>query len=217
MRNQFELELHQLEQAFLSMGYLVLESSSKALLALAAKDHEMAKGVIDKDKKINQSQSDIELACAQLLALQQPQVSDLRFVITIMTACSDLERMGDHMAGVSKSVLKLKEKYFLPELENQLHDMGQKVLALLSQLLDNFSKHQSKEAIAIAKEDEWIDETYYRLSKDLLGLMKDQETSVTNGTEYLAILGHLERFADYIANICERVVYLETGQIIELN
>ncbi|WP_321969505.1 PhoU domain-containing protein, partial [Streptococcus pneumoniae] len=99
MRNQFDLELHELEQSFLGLGQLVLETASKALLALASKDKEMAELIINKDHAINQGQSAIELTCARLLALQQPQVSDLRFVISIMSSCSDLERMGDHMAG----------------------------------------------------------------------------------------------------------------------
>ncbi len=109
MRNQFDLELHELEQSFLGLGQLVLETASKTLLALASKDKEMAELIINKDHAINQGQSAIELTCARLLALQQPQVSDLRFVISIMSSCSDLERMGDHMAGIAKAVLQLKE------------------------------------------------------------------------------------------------------------
>ncbi|BBE40723.1 phosphate signaling complex protein PhoU [Streptococcus dysgalactiae] len=216
MRDQFELELQELEHSFLELGQLVLETGSKTLLALASKDKDMAEQIIARDQKINQRQSAIELACARMLALQQPQVSDLRFVISIMSSCSDLERMGDHMTGIAKAILQLKEDQLAP-IEDQLHLMGQSALRMLADLLETFPLHQASKAISIAQTDEQIDQHYYALSKDIISLMKDQETSIPNGTQYLYIIGHLERFADYIANICERVVYLETGELIDLN
>lgn len=216
MRDQFELELQELEHSFLELGQLVLETGSKTLLALASKDKDMAEQIIARDQKINQRQSAIELACARMLALQQPQVSDLRFVISIMSSCSDLERMGDHMTGIAKAILQLKEDQLAPS-EDQLHLMGQPALRMLADLLETFPLHQASKAISIAQTDEQIDQHYYALSKEIISLMKDQETSIPNGTQYLYIIGHLERFADYIANICERVVYLETGELIDLN
>lgn len=216
MRGQFELELQELEHSFLELGQLVLETGSKTLLALASKDKNMAEQIIARDQKINQRQSAIELACARMLALQQPQVSDLRFVISIMSSCSDLERMGDHMTGIAKAILQLKGDQLAPS-EDQLHLMGQSALRMLADLLETFPLHQASKAVSIAQTDEQIDQHYYALSKEIISLMKDQETSIPNGTQYLYIIGHLERFADYIANICERVVYLETGELIDLN
>ncbi|MGQ4038836.1 phosphate signaling complex protein PhoU [Streptococcus dysgalactiae] len=216
MRDQFELELQELEHSFLELGQLVLETGSKTLLALVSKDKDMAEQIIARDQKINQRQSAIELACARMLALQQPQVSDLRFVISIMSSCSDLERMGDHMTGIAKAILQLKEDQLAPS-EDQLHLMGESALRMLADLLETFPLHQASKAVSIAQTDEQIDQHYYALSKEIISLMKDQETSIPNGTQYLYIIGHLERFADYIANICERVVYLETGELIDLN
>lgn len=216
MRDQFELELQELEHSFLELGQLVLETGSKTLLALVSKDKDMAEQIIARDQKINQRQSAIRLACARMLALQQPQVSDLRFVISIMSSCSDLERMGDHMTGIAKAILQLKEDQLAPS-EDQLHLMGQSALRMLADLLETFPLHQASKAVSIAQTDEQIDQHYYALSKEIISLMKDQETSIPNGTQYLYITGHLERFADYIANICERVVYLETGELIDLN
>lgn len=216
MRDQFELELQELEHSFLELGQLVLETGSKTLLALVSKDKDMAEQIIARDQKINQRQSAIELACARMLALQQPQVSDLRFVISIMSSCSDLERMGDHMTGIAEAILQLKEDQLAPS-EDQLHLMGQSALRMLADLLETFPLHQASKAVSIAQTDEQIDQHYYALSKEIISLMKDQETSIPNGTQYLYIIGHLERFADYIANICERVVYLETGELIDLN
>lgn len=216
MRDQFELELQELEHSFLELGQLVLETGSKTLLALVSKDKDMAEQIIARNQKVNQRQSAIELACARMLALQQPQVSDLRFVISIMSSCSDLERMGDHMTGIAKAILQLKEDQLAPS-EDQLHLMGQSALRMLADLLETFPLHQASKAVSIAQTDEQIDQHYYALSKEIISLMKDQETSIPNGTQYLYITGHLERFADYIANICERVVYLETGELIDLN
>lgn len=217
MRDQFELELQELEQKFLEMGSAVLESASKVLLALAAKDTDMAELIIKEDKLINQAQLDIELTCANLLALQQPQVTDLRFVLTIMSACSDLERMGDHMAGIAKAIINLKEIDTLEVIEEHIHDAGQKALKMMSDLLLVFPKRNADKAIAIANQDEAIDQLYYSISKEILTVMKEQETSVRNGAQYLYMMGHIERFGDYISNICERIVYLETGELVELN
>lgn len=217
MRDQFELELQELEQKFLEMGSAVLESASKVLLALAAKDTDMAELIIKEDKLINQAQLDIELTCANLLALQQPQVTDLRFVLTIMSACSDLERMGDHMTGIAKAILNLKEIDTLDVIEEHIHDAGQKALKMMSDLLLVFPNRNADKAIAIANQDEAIDQLYYSISKEILTVMKEQETSVRNGAQYLYMMGHIERFGDYISNICERIVYLETGELVELN
>lgn len=217
MRDQFELELQELEQKFLEMGSAVLESASKVLLALAAKDTDMAELIIKEDKLINQAQLDIELTCANLLALQQPQVTDLRFVLTIMSACSDLERMGDYMTGIAKAILNLKEIDTLDVIEEHIHDAGQKALKMMSDLLLVFPKRNADKAIAIANQDEAIDQLYYSISKEILTVMKEQETSVRNGAQYLYMMGHIERFGDYISNICERIVYLETGELVELN
>lgn len=217
MRDQFELELQELEQKFLEMGSAVLESASKVLLALAAKDTDMAELIIKEDKLINQAQLDIELTCANLLALQQPQVTDLRFVLSIMSACSDLERMGDHMTGIAKAILNLKEIDTLDVIEEHIHDAGQKALKMMSDLLLVFPKRNADKAIAIANQDEAIDQLYYSISKEILTVMKEQETSVRNGAQYLYMMGHIERFGDYISNICERIVYLETGELVELN
>lgn len=217
MRDQFELELQELEQKFLEMGSAVLESASKVLLALAAKDTDMAELIIKEDKLINQAQLDIELTCANLLALQQPQVTDLRFVLTIMSACSDLERMGDHMTGIAKAILNLKEIDTLDVIEEHIHDAGQNALKMMSDLLLVFPKRNADKAIAIANQDEAIDQLYYSISKEILTVMKEQETSVRNGAQYLYMMGHIERFGDYISNICERIVYLETGELVELN
>ncbi|MGT2752681.1 phosphate signaling complex protein PhoU [Streptococcus porcinus] len=217
MRDQFELELQELEHLFLEMGTAVLESSSKALLALAAKDTTMAELIIKEDKLINQAQLKIELACARLIALQQPQVTDLRFVLTIMSACSDLERMGDHMAGIAKAVLNLKEADALAVIEERIHEAGQKALKMMSDLLIIFPRHNADKAIMIANQDEAIDNLYYTISQEILTVMKEQETSIRNGAQYLYMIGHVERFSDYISNICERLVYLETGELVELN
>ncbi|EFR44756.1 phosphate signaling complex protein PhoU [Streptococcus pseudoporcinus] len=217
MRDQFELELQELEQLFLEMGTAVLESASKALLALAAKDTTMAELIIKEDKLINQAQLKIELACARLLALQQPQVTDLRFVLTIMSACSDLERMGDHMAGIAKAVLNLKESDALAVIEERIHEAGQKALKMMSDLLIVFPSHDADKAVAIANQDQAIDNLYYAISREILTVMKEQETSIRNGAQYLYMIGHVERFSDYISNICERLVYLETGELVELN
>lgn len=172
MRDQFELELQELEHSFLELGQLVLETGSKTLLALVSKDKDMAEQIIARNQKVNQRQSAIELACARMLALQQPQVSDLRFVISIMSSCSDLERMGDHMTGIAKAILQLKEDQLAPS-EDQLHLMGQSALRMLADLLETFPLHQASKAVSIAQTDEQIDQHYYALSKEIISLMKD--------------------------------------------
>lgn len=218
MREQFELELQQLEQQLLALGQAVLAATSKSLLALAARDHEMASRMIEEDHTINQAQLDIELACARLLALQQPQATDLRFVLVVMSASSDLERMADHMVSLSRAVLRLKATHQLSDhaIAEQVHALGQKAQQQLAQLLAVMSSHDTQKAIALAKEDKQIDDQYKTLSRDMMTLMKAQTIAIYQGTEYLSMLKHIERFADDITSICERLVYLETGEIISL-
>ncbi|MFU2163736.1 phosphate signaling complex protein PhoU [Streptococcus pluranimalium] len=217
MREHFDLELQSLENHFLEMAQEVLKNGSKTLLAMMTYDQQLASILVDDDKRINDYQIAIEIACANVLALQQPMVSDLRLVLAIMASSSDLERMADHFAGIAKSITRLKEVERSPLFEERLQEMGQDALRMLEDMIRIFPAHTSSSAKELAKQDESLDQAYWYLSKEMISQMKQQDVHIPNGTEYLAILHHIERFGDYIANICERLVYLETGELVELN
>ncbi|TCD45456.1 hypothetical protein D3X11_07845 [Streptococcus sp. X16XC17] len=128
MREQFQQELTYLQGQLSTMFQEVNLSLEDTLAIFADQDYLRAQAIMEHDRLINQKEQDIEMDCARLIALQQPVVADLRLVISIMQVSSDLERMGDHVASVAKSSIKVTKHQQVPAIEEKFIDMGQKVL-----------------------------------------------------------------------------------------
>ncbi len=217
MRKEFEHELKQLEVSFIDMSRMAYYSLEDAISAFKKQNIELAKSIILSDQEINQQEIDIELTCARLLALQQPVVTDLRLVISIMKACSDLERIGDHAASIAKSVVKLEYHQSYDKIEAEIVAMADLVLDMLKRLAAAFQNRDEKEARAISLIDSEVDSYMKAISKLNLTEMQANQDMILVGTQYRSIARHLARIADYTTNVCERIVYIQTGHLVEFD
>lgn len=217
LRSQFEEDLTNLHDKFEKMGQDVNTAISKSVKAFVDHDKSLAKEVIAEDEGINAKEQDLEKKCFEMIALQQPVTLDLRKIVTIMKASSDLERMGDHAVSIAKSTIRVKGNKRVLEIENEISDMATHVMAMVSEVLVAYVKTDSQKAIEIAMSDKVINQYFKSIYRHSIEAMKENPDTVVVGADYLQVAGFLERIGDYVTNICEWIVYLTTGKIEELD
>ena len=216
VRGLYEEQLNDLHKDLLNMGTRVEEAVFQAVKALVHKDEALAKTVIVGDQFINELEVDIEKKCLTLIALQQPVGSDLRRIATTMKISTDLERMGDHAVSIAETALKLKhETYGKPLVD--IEKMAELVKQMLHNVLNAYIQLDEIDARRIAKVDDEVDALYDRVFKELTELMSKNQELIYQGTHLLLAAQFIERIGDYSTNICESIVYMITGRIVEMN
>lgn len=217
LRAQFEVELGKLHNQFYAMGNEVLGQINNTVRAFTTHDRELAKEIIEADKKINEFEVKLEKKSLEIIALQQPVSTDLRRVITVLKATSDLERMGDHAVSIAKAAIRMKGEVRIPIVEEEIKNMGKEARRLVESSLDLYLNSGDIEtAYEIAASDEIINEYYSKIQELTTEEIKKNPDSLIAGRDYFQVLTYLERIGDYAKNICEWVVYLRTGDITEL-
>ena len=217
LRSQFEDELAKLHNQFYAMGTEVLGQINKTVRAFITHDREMAKAVIENDKKINDYEVQLEQKSLEIIALQQPVSSDLRTVITVLKATSDIERMGDHAASIAAATIRMKGEERIPDVEEEINKMGKAVRQLVEEVLDLYMNNGDVEAAyKVAAKDEEINQFYENIQKLATTEIHKNPDAIFAGRDYFQVIQYLERIGDYAKNICEWVAYLNTGEIIEL-
>ncbi len=216
LRTKFEEELDKLHNQFYAMGTEVLTQINKTVRAFVSHDRHLAKEVIEGDELINNLETKLEKKSLEIIALQQPVSQDLRTVITVLKASSDVERMGDHATSIAKATIRMKGEERLSEVETQINEMGRVVRGMVEAALDVYITGDDTRAYEIAASDEIIDEYFRNIQKMVVEAIREQPDTVVAGKEYFQVIMYLERIGDYARNLCEWVVYLKTGKIIEL-
>ncbi len=215
-RETFDAQLSALKEQLLNLGALVSNAQKLAVQALADRDEELARVVIASDQTINQAHRDIEERCLFLIASQQPVARDLRTIIGITSISSELERMGDHAKGVAVLALRLVDQPLLKPLIDVpvMAEIGRE---LLIGQLQAFMNGDVEAARALAARDNEVDQLYDQVFRELLVIMMGDPRTITRATYLLWVAHNLERFADRTTNIGERVIFLITGRVAELN
>lgn len=217
LRSQFDEDLTKLHTQFYEMGMAVSEAIYKSVKAFVNHDKALAQEVIEGDKSINKRELKLEKKSFEMIALQQPVTKDLRMIVTVMKASSDLERMGDHAVSIAKSTIRVKGNKRIPEVEADIYEMAENVKQMVDAVLMAYVKSDAKAARKIAKSDEHVNHFFKKIYAESIQIMEKHPETVIGGTDYLQVAGYLERIGDYVTNICEWIVYLKTGKISELN
>ncbi|ELB37171.1 phosphate signaling complex protein PhoU [Enterococcus faecium] len=217
LRTQFEEELLNLHNQFYEMGMMVSSAVHKSVRAYIQHDKILAQEVIENDININNMETRLEKKSFEMIALQQPVTTDLRMIITVMKASSDLERMADHAVSVAKSTIRVKGQTRIPEIEKEISDMSDYVKKMVDNVLVAYVKTDEKDARTIANMDQRVNDYFNRIYNATIKNMQENPETVISGTDYLNVASYLERIGDYVTNICEWIVYLAIGKITELN
>ncbi|MDR0300135.1 MAG: phosphate signaling complex protein PhoU [Streptococcaceae bacterium] len=216
LRTNFDEELTKLHNQFYSMGTQVSAQLNRAVRAFVSRDYEMADEIIEDDTKINALEVKLETKSFEMIALQQPVSGDLRTIITVLKASSDLERVGDHAASIAKTLKNIPEDAPLLGVESDISAMGEKVKMLLDASLNAYIQGDDARAREIVKHDKEIDDLADDIQRSVLVAMQERQDQIEMGKDYILTLMHLERIGDFAKNVCEWVVYLKTGELIEL-
>lgn len=215
-REAYHKALKELENELLNMGEMVAKALKDSIDALQKRDIEKSKEIIKNDLLINKKRFEIEKRCLQMIATQQPMAVDLRTIAAILSIIADLERMGDHAEGNAKiNVMIGKEPLVKPLID--VPRMSEKGLDMLERVLKAFINRDAAQARAICDEDDEVDALYNQIYRELLLIMIENPKKI-EGATYLIWLAHnLERIADRVTNIAERVVFMVTGKMEEVN
>src|SRR5699024_8930503 len=149
--------------------------------------------VIENDIKINDMETRLEKKSFEMIALQQPVTTDLRMIITVMKASSDLERMADHAVSVAKSTIRVKGQTRIPEIEKEISDMSDYVKKMVDNVLVAYVKTNEEDARLIANMDKRINDYYSQIYYQAVEAMKENPETVISGTDYLSVAQYLER------------------------
>lgn len=210
-RGHLDRQLGNLENGLLDLASMVEKAINFAIHALKSRDHRQSQNVITTDQVINERRYQIEYEALSLLALQQPVVSrDLRYTAAVMHIASELERMGDYAKGIARISDQLAGTPPV-SIVLDLEQMSRLAGKMLRSAMDAFIAHSAIEAEKVAHADDELDELYNQVYKNLLGMMFADNSQVDLATLLLWAAHNLERMGDRVTNICERVIFVETG------
>ncbi|MCP4255685.1 MAG: phosphate signaling complex protein PhoU [Candidatus Scalindua sp.] len=211
-RRTFRENMKTLEKEIIGQGEMVNVALNHSVDALRNLDVVKAEKVIDNDRLINRKRWDIEEQCINLLATQQPVATDLRELIAVLSISTDLERMGDHAEGIAKIAIMHEDAPLIKPLVD-IPRMAEKASDMLMRSIEAFINKDAKIAIAICEEDDDVDALYDQTYREILSFMIEDPKIITRGTYLLWAAHNLERVADRVTNICERIVFLVTGSM----
>ena len=215
LRDAYRRDLQHLHDQVLIMGSMVDKAVDRSIQALQQLDFAAAREIIDEDKVVNRTRFQVEEQAIRLIATQQPIASDLRAIIAILNIVVDLERIGDYAVGTARIALMHEDKPLLKPLID-LPRMSELARGMLRRALDAFVVRDVERARAIMKEDDEVDGLYDQVYRELLTFMLNDPQTIDRATWLLWAAHNLERTADRVTNICERVVYEATGKMEEV-
>jgi len=215
-RDAYQRNLRELQDEVLVMGNMIGKALERSMQALKGRDLDLAKQVVSEDQNVNKKRFEIEEKALDIITCQAPMASDLRILLAILFIVTDLERMGDHAAGNAKIALMIGDEPPLKPLID-LPRMNEKTIDMLHRSLKAFITHDAEAARKIVPEDDDIDNLYDQVFRELLTFMMEDPRTITRATRLMWVGHNIERTGDRVTNICERVVFMVTGKMEELN
>jgi phosphate transport system protein len=216
-RETFDRELQRLQDEVVILGGLVEKAIVQSVEVLKQRDLEGARRLIAQDRRvINEKRFAIESEALTLIATQQPMAGDLRVIAAVLEIAHELERMGDYAKGIAKINLMMGDEPLLkPLIDVPL--MAEKARDMLHRALEAFVRRDVDLARSIPQEDDQVDALYNQVYRELLTLMMQNPQDIDRATYLLWVAHNLERTADRVANICERVIFMVTGEMVEMD
>jgi phosphate transport system protein len=216
LRKTFDQEIQQLKDDILILGSMVEQSLLEAVDSLKKRDMVSAQKIVERDKEINKKRYAIENRVMISIATQQPMARDLRLLASILEVASEIERMGDYAKGIAIINIRMGEEPLLKPLVD-VPRMATICADTLHRALTAFVNEDVEAAREIPKEDDRVDELYTQVYRELITYVIQEPKNIERANWLLWVAHNLERFSDRVANICERTIFIATGELREVS
>jgi phosphate transport system protein len=215
-RNVLNKQLNMVQDEILLLGSMVEQATLNAVKTLKTHDIKQAREVFEQDQTINEKRFAIENAILILMATQQPMARDLRTLAALLEVNTELERIGDYAKGIAKVTMRMGDvEVNMPMLE--IDQMAELAVDMLHRALGAFIEENANVALAIPKEDDRIDQWFNTAYTKILKEMVANPETIDQVNLALWVIHNLERMADRVSNICERTVFIATGELFEMD
>jgi phosphate transport system protein len=215
-RGALDREMHSVQDDLLRLAGMVEKAVEGAVRAMVGLDEVLARQIAADDANVNALRFKIEEDCLALIATQQPAAGDLRAIVAVMNIVSDLERMGDHAAGIARTVFNIAGPWSLEPLTG-FPRMAELTRDMLRRAMRAYVDRDAAKAHKVAGEDDRIDDLYLQVFGELVSVMIEDPAKTSQSLKLLFAAHNLERIGDRITNIAERVVFMGSGEMQELN
>ncbi len=215
-RELFERKIKQIEDEILLLGSMVEQATLDAAAAFKKRDIPTSKILVEEDQIINDKRFAIENAILILMATQQPLAHDLRLLASMLIVTNELERMGDYAKGIANNTIRLADRE-IPSPVRYIEKMAELGVGMLHKALAAFINEDIKVAVAIPAQDDEVDLLFNKCYKSIVDNMIANSTIIDDSGLLLWIVHDLERFSDRVVNICERTVFIQSGEMLEMS
>lgn len=215
-RQTLDREIHHLQDEVLLLGSMVEQAMLNAIDALKRRDHTAARQVYAADDLINEKRYAIENRVLILFATQQPIAHDLRLLAAILEVITELERMGDYAKGIAKISLKIGDDE-TPIPTREISRMGDLAVGMLHRALGAFIAEDVNMAYRIPQDDDHVDELYNQIYRKNVATMIANPETIDHSNYIMWVVHNIERMADRVTNICERTIFIATGELLEID
>lgn len=209
---QYDAELDSARSLLLEMGGLVEQQLQHACQSLYNHDAKLAEQVRDREDRVNRHEVDLDDLCVQIIARRQPAATDLRTLISLMNASTDLERVGDEADRIAKLVLRIADMELPADHYADVRTMAERAQGMLAMALDAFARQNAENAVGVIEADEDVDDAYDRIVRRMGKVMKNHPERFEQTLTVLWVARALERCGDHAKNLAEYIVYLVKGQ-----
>jgi len=214
-REIFEKKIKQIQDEILLLGSMVEQAALDSVAAVKNRAVQNAKNIIEDDQNINDKRFAIENAILILMATQQPLAHDLRLLSAMLLVANELERMGDYAKGIARNTVRLGI-VDIPIPYRDIEKMSELAVGMLHRSLSAFVKEDIKMAVAIPPEDDEVDNLFNKCYRTIVNGMIANPATIDDASLLLWIVHDLERFSDRVINICERTVFIKSGEMMEM-
>ncbi len=215
-REHYDLQLEELQNDLMRLGSQVEAVIQRAVDTFQSQDVEEARRIIAEDDIIDRAQYALEDKALMLIALQAPLAIDLRIISAVMSIAGELERMADYAEGIAEITLRGAHEP-LPAPPRNIPQMAQLAQRMLHDALVAFTKRDVAAARRVAAADDEVDALTTMVQDSLISTMLRDPATVEQALRLIFVAHNLERVADRATNIAERVIFLVTGEIADLN
>lgn len=216
VRETLNRQIHHILDETLLLGSMVEQAILNSIDALRLRDIKSAVKIAEDDQIINDKRYAIENAVLILISTQQPVAHDLRLLTAVLEISTELERIGDYAKGIAKVVIKL-ENETIPIPIREISRMAEVGVSMLHRALGAFVTENAQQAAQIPSEDDEVDELYNQVNRFMVNAMISDPSTIDSANLIMWVAHNLERTADRVTNLCERTIFITTGELMDID